>query len=144
MRGMEPSPPDRVLQAYAALWGETDRDRRLALIAQCLTEDAEILGPGYRFTGHRDVSDEVERFHRSEPGARAVIASGFALHHDVGRFAIALVDPQGNLMAEGEDIVEFAADGRIARVITFWGALPPVPDAWPRELTTRAAGRGGG
>lgn len=122
-------PAEQVLQAYAAIWSEADRTRRAALLEHCLQPDAEIIGPGYCFRGHQAVSDEVERFHRQEPGYRAVVTSGFAMHHDVARFAVAVLDPQGKAVAEGEDIVVLGADGRIARVITFWGALPPVPSA---------------
>jgi hypothetical protein len=126
---------EATLLAYAAIWSEADRSRRCALLAQCMTEDAEVLGPGYRFKGHRAISDEVERFLRVERGARAVFASGYVVHHNAARFAIAMLDPAGKVVSEGEDVVEFAADGRISRVLTFWGALPCVPAAWPRELT---------
>lgn len=125
---------EEVLHAYAALWVEPDAARREALLAKSLSSDAEVVGPGYRFKGYRAISEEVERFLRHDPGSRPVFASGCAAHHDVARFAIAMVDADGTVVAEGEDIVEFAADGRIARVFTFWGALPPVPQSWPPEL----------
>jgi hypothetical protein len=128
---------DAVLHAYAALWAERDRARRAALIALSLTEDADILGNGYRFVGHAQIDAEVERFHRHDVGARAVLASGVDAHHDVARFAVAVLDAGGKVVARGEDIVQLAADGRIRRVMTFWGELPPVPPAWPDELALR-------
>ena len=138
-----PSPPDDarsfepVLLAYAALWSEADRARRAALLTQSLVGDAEITGPGYHFKGHRAIADEVERFQRDEPGTRAVLASGVARAGGWARFAVAVVDPTGAVVAEGEDVVELGADGRIVRVLTFWGALPPVPARWPPNLVAR-------
>ena len=137
------TPPDDarafelVLLAYTALWSEADHARRASLLTQCLARDAEIIGPGYRFKGHHAISDEVERFHRDEPGTRAVLASGVARVARWARFAVAIVDPTGAVVAEGEDVVELGADGRIVRVLTFWGALPPAPDAWPPSLVAR-------
>lgn len=131
---MNHSRVEEVLHAYAAIWSEPDAARREVLLAQSLLGDAEVIGPGFRFKGHRAISAEVERFLHHDPGSRPVFASGYVAHHDVARFAVAMVNQHGVVVAEGEDIVEFAADGRIARVLTFWGALPPVPESWPLEL----------
>jgi hypothetical protein len=125
---------DDVLQAYAAIWTEADAGRRQALMAQSLAPDAVVIGPGYLFQGYQAISQEVERFMSQDPGARPVLTSGIAHHHRWARFAIAMLDASGRQVLEGEDIIEFGADGRIVRVITFWGALPPPPATWPVAL----------
>jgi hypothetical protein len=129
-----------VLRAYAAIWSEPDPVRRDILMARSLADDAVVVGPGYRFQGSRAISAEVERFLVQNPGARPVLASGFDAHHDLVRFAIAVVDADGTVVAQGEDIAELGSDGRIVRVATFWGALPPVPESWPPELRVPKAG----
>lgn len=131
---MNHSRVEEVLRAYAAIWAEPDAVRRDEFLAQSLLSDAEVIGPGYQFKGHRAISAEVERFLHHDPGSRPVFSSGYVAHHNVARFTVAMLDRQDVVVAEGEDIVEFAEDGRIARVITFWGALPPVPESWPPEL----------
>jgi hypothetical protein len=45
-----------------------------------------------------------------------------------------MIGPDGRLLAEGWDIAEFSNDGRISKVVTFWGALPALPADWPHEL----------
>ena len=130
---------EAVLLAYAALWAEADRPRRELLLQQCLSPDAQIIGPGYHIEGHAAISQEVERFHRDEPGVRAVLASGFILHSHWARFRVALVDPAGAVVAEGEDVVELGVDGRLVKVLTFWGAVPPVPAQWPDALVAPPA-----
>ena len=127
---------EEVLQAYAAIWSEADAASREALMAKSLTPEAEVVGPGYHFKGYQAISAEVERFLTHDPGSRAVLASGFLMHDNLVRFAVAMVSAQGRVVAEGEDIVEIGADGRIVKVLTFGGALPPIPESWPPELVT--------
>jgi SAM-dependent methyltransferase len=116
-----------VLRAYGAVWSERDPAARMALLEQCLVEDAEVIDPDYRLCGRQAVSDDVERFHRETPSFRAALKSGFDAHDGWVRFAVAVLDGDGKVVREGLDVVELADDGRIARVITFWGDLPPVP-----------------
>jgi hypothetical protein len=125
---------DQTLQAYVELWSEPDADRREALVRACLSEDAEIIGPRYRFKGRRAVLDEVARFLRTDPGFRPVLTSGFDAHDGWVRFTFALLDPAGRIVNEGWDLVELDGDGRIARVISFWGPLPPVPHHFPERV----------
>jgi hypothetical protein len=119
-----------VLRAYVELWSEPDAGRREELLRICWTEASEIIGPGYYFKGSKAVQDEVARFHRTEPGFRTVLTSGFDGHGSWVRFAFALLNPQGSVVNEGWDIVEFSRDGKIRRVISFWGKLPAVLADW--------------
>lgn len=128
---------DQTLQAYVELWSEPDAGRREALVRACLKDDAEIIGPGYRFKGHQAVLDEVVRFLRADPGFRPVLTSGFDAHDGWGRFTFALLDPAGQIVNEGWDLVELGGDGRIAKVISFWGQLPPVPEHFPERVLFR-------
>jgi hypothetical protein len=130
---------ERIVLAYAAIWSDPDPKRQRELIAESLTEHARILGPGYQFIGHAAIAAEVQRFNRERPGARAVLASGIDAHHHTARFAVAMVDPGGAVAHEGEDVVLFAADGRIELVLTYWGALPPPPEAWPLRRAQRSS-----
>jgi hypothetical protein len=128
---------EKVVMAYVAIWSEVDVARIEALVKESLTHDAEILGPGYAFKGHAAIVAEARRFLVTQPGTRAVLASGLDGHHDTARFTIAMVSPEGRVTHRGEDIVFFGAGGRIDRVLTYWGELPPVPDAWPSRMALR-------
>jgi len=113
------------VHAYCALWSEPDRKRQADLLRTCWTEDSEIVGPGYRFKGTREVLDEVARFQSDERRYRAARTSGFDQHGVWIRFTIAVLDPRGQVVNQGWDIVELRPDLKIARVITFWGSLSP-------------------
>jgi len=126
-----------VVLAYASIWSESDGTRIEELVAESLTHDARILGPGYEFSGHAAIIAEAKRFSIEQPGVRAVLASGIDCHHDTARFSIAMVAAGGTVLHRGEDIVFFAPSGHIDQVLTYWGDLPPVPEAWPSSLSLR-------
>lgn len=128
---------EQVILAYAGIWSESDPSTQAALIARSLTEGARILGPGYEFTGHAAILAEVQRFNREQPGHRAVLTSGVDAHHNTARFAVAMVNPDGSIPHEGEDIVHFASDGRIELVLTYWGPLPAIPESWSKRVASR-------
>ena len=125
---------EQIVLAYAAIWSESSIQRIHELVEYSLAPAVEIVGPGYRFTGHAEVVAEAQRFAREQSGWRAVLASGIDSHHDMARFSIAMVNPEGITSHLGEDIVFLGNDGRITRVVTFWGALPAVPEAWPQRV----------
>lgn len=112
------------LLAYVRAWSEPSPDVAMALLASCWTEESEIVGSGYYFKGASAVLDEIERFHREQPGHKAIVTSAFDSHGRWTRFTIAMVNPEGTRTQEGWDIVEQDGEGKIRRVITFWGPLP--------------------
>jgi GNAT superfamily N-acetyltransferase len=116
-----------VLRDYEAAWAETQPQRRDALLASCLAQAVEIVGPGYRLRGRQAVSDDVVRFHRERPGWRAVVTSGVDAHSGWARFGVAVKAADGTIAESGVDIAELAPDGRFARIVSFWGALPALP-----------------
>ena len=115
---------EHVLRAYAELWSEPEGARREELLDLCWSEESEIIGPGYHFKGKKSVLAEATRFQKDEPGHRIVLTSAFDWHGNWARFTFALLAPDGSTLNEGWDVVQFAEDGRICRVVTFWGQLP--------------------
>ena len=62
---------------------------------------------------------------RSSRARRSCLTSGVDQHHSQIRFAWAFVDKDGKRAIEGIDIGELADDGRLSRIVGFWGAPPP-------------------
>lgn len=120
-------PGTSALLAYTQAWSAPDLDLAHRLIASCMAEDCEIIGPGYCFVGLPAVLAEIERFHTQQPGAKAVVTSPIDRHGRWARFTIALRAADGRVVHEGWDIVELDAQDKVRRVITFWGALPSTP-----------------
>ena len=131
---MERAVIEEMLKVYFTAFAAEDRHRRIDLLAQCLTEEAEIWGPQKVFKGDESISEKIEGFHARMPGARLVLASGINIFCNTARFAISIVGADGAVIAKGEAVNEFSEDGRIFRVLPFWEALPPVPESWPGHL----------
>ena len=131
---MERAVIEETLKLYFSAFAEHEHSARLALLAQCLTEEAEIWGPQKVFKGYESISEKIEGFQARMPGARLVLASGINIFSNNARFAVAIVGADGTIIATGEAVSEFTEDGRIFRVLPFWEALPPVPESWPSHF----------
>ena len=60
------------------------------------------------------------------PDHRFERTSAIDTHHDVGRYAWALVAPGGDVSVAGLDVVRVGPDGKLRSVHGFFGDLPPV------------------
>ena len=134
---MDDATIQRTLETFFAAFAEHDRVRRLPLLQRCLTEDAEIWGPQQIFRGYEGISDKIDGFHARRPGQRLVLANGWHVFENMVRIGVALVDEGGTMVARGQGAHEFAADGRMRRVLPFWEALPPIPAQWPAEFAVQ-------
>ena len=122
------------LKPYFEAFAEHDPVRRIELLALAMTPDAEIWGPKRVFAGYTEISEKIEGFHRNWPGCRLVLASGINTFNNAGRFACAIVGADGQVLANGQSVVELAQHGRLRKVLPFWDALPPLPETWPSHL----------
>ena len=123
------------LKPYLDAFVEHDSARRLALLEQSLTSNAEIWGPKRIFTGYAEILEKIEGFHKNWPNCRLVLASGIVCFNNAGHFAKAIVGSDGSVLASGHSVVEMAHDGRIRRVLAFWGPQVALPESWPKHLS---------
>ena len=124
----------RALQPYYEAFAESDRERRLQYLSAAMTPDAEIWGPKRVFVGYEQISEKIAGFHKNWAGCRLVLTTGLNIFLNVARLGGAIVGPDGVVLANGDAVIELAADGRIKRVIPFWDVLPPLPAEWPERL----------
>ena len=92
------------MQVYFTAFAEKDREHRLALLAQCLTEDAEIWGPQKVFKGYESISEKIDGFQGRMPGARLVLASGINVFLNNARFAVAILGADGAVLRTGDAV----------------------------------------
>ena len=130
------------LKPYLGAFVEYDSARRMDLLEQSLTSNAEIWGPQRVFTGYAEISEKIEGFQKNWPGCRLVLASGVVSFNNAGHFAKAIVGSDGLILASGYSVVELAPDGRIRRVLAFWGPQPSLPKSWPTHYSVQPS-RGG-
>jgi len=126
------------LKPYYEAFAEQDEGRRMKLLSEAMTPDAEIWGPQRVFAGYEQISQKIAGFHQNWPGCRLVLATGLNIFLNSARLGGDIVGSDGVVRAQGEALIELAQDGRIQRVIPFWEPLPPLPADWPRSLAAPA------
>lgn len=110
---------DRHLQAYC----EPDAARRAALIAQSWTTDGQLVDPPFDGAGHDGIAAMAEVVLTHYPAHTFRRTTVVDAHHTFARYGWALEAPDGTVAVTGTDVVELAADGRLQRVVGFFGDL---------------------
>ena len=116
---------DARVAAYDAAWNAPDQEARSRLLEESLTSDAELIDPDHGpVRGRTAINERIAGFSDRFPGARVSITSDVDEHNGFARYGWTITDREDNSVLEGIDIVERAEDGRIKRVIMFFGPLP--------------------
>ena len=113
-----------VVEAYEAVWNETDGTKRMALLERAWADDGLYVDPVSEGRGRDALDAIIAGFQKQAPGARIVRTSGIDQHHNQIRFSWSMVRDDGSIAIAGIDAGELADDGRIARIAGFW-AEPP-------------------
>jgi hypothetical protein len=113
---------DGALSAYC----DPDRARREARIAELWAPDGELVDPPLEGRGHAQLSDLADLVLTHYPDHIFRRTSGVDAHHGRGRYAWELVAPTGAVAVSGLDVIEFAPDGRVQRIVGFFGPLPEI------------------
>jgi hypothetical protein len=113
-----------VVNDYMAAWNETDEGKRRALLERCWAADGLYCDPLSDGRGREALNGFIASMQSQQPGARIEIASGIDAHHNQIRFAWSFIQADGMTAIEGIDVGELASDGRLARIVGYWGAPP--------------------
>lgn len=112
------------IDAYFAMWNETDAERRAGHIARAWTPEGRYLDPALEADGYDALSQMVAAVHERFPGHAFRRLSAIDTHHDQARFAWELAAADGTVAVAGIDTAELAEDGRLRRITGFFGELP--------------------
>lgn len=114
----------RAIDAHLAGYCEPDRAQRRALLDGAWAVDGELVDPPLEATGPEAIAELVEAVLAHYPEHRFRRTSEVDVHHDHARYAWELVAPDGSVAITGLDVATFDTDGRLVRVIGFFGDLP--------------------
>ncbi|HEX6342522.1 nuclear transport factor 2 family protein [Umezawaea sp.] len=122
--------PQDAVKQYVHAWTLTDEADIRSALAGCWADDASYTDPSTDpVVGVEGLTRHILGFAEQFPDATMAPTSGLDAHHGVGRFTWLLSSPT-SLVADGVDLgpalpgldfVEFAEDGRIQRVVGFFG-----------------------
>jgi hypothetical protein len=118
--------PDAAVAAYCAAWNTIDRSARDRLLERVWAVDGVYSDPEPTLAaGRAALGDTIAGFQHQHPGAR-FRCSAPQTHHRAMRVGWILLASDGTLLTQGMDFYDLAPDGRISRVVGFFGA-PPAP-----------------
>jgi SnoaL-like domain len=113
------------VDAYVAMFNETDDARRLELTRRAFADDGSFVDPMFSASGGPQAISEVIGGAQAQfPGHVLTRTSGIDAHHAVVRFSWQLADEDGTVTVPGLDIGVIAEDGRLSRIAGFFGPLP--------------------
>jgi hypothetical protein len=110
---------DLHLQAYC----EPDATRRAELVAAAWCADGGLVDPPFEGTGHAAIAGMADVVLTHYPAHTFRRTTTIDAHHGFARYGWALEDADGTVAVTGIDVVETAANGRLQRVIGFFGEL---------------------
>jgi hypothetical protein len=112
-----------IVDAYFAMWNETDPARRRAAIERAWTADATYLDPMFEAAGADGLDALVTGVHQQYPGHRFRLTDPVDVHHDRARWGWEFVSPDGGTtVVAGVDFAVLAPDGRLRQVTGFFKA----------------------
>lgn len=116
----------QLVETYGNAWNEPDEAARRSLLEDAWGDDAVYCDPTAMVTGREELLAHIAGFRQAFDGARIEPTSGVDEHHGWFRFAWRMVDAEGSSPMEGFDVGSVGGDGRIERIVGFFGPFPSV------------------
>jgi hypothetical protein len=114
---------ETVIERYDQAWNAPDAESRSSLLETALSDDCELIEPNGRFVGREEILERITGFADRFPAATVKIVTNVDAHNGFARYGWEIVDADGNLVLEGIDVVETSRDGKIRRILMFFGTL---------------------
>jgi hypothetical protein len=116
----------QLVTAYGDAWNEPDAEARRKLLEDAWGDGATYCDPTASVAGREELLAHIAGFQEAFPGGRIVTTSGVEEHHGWFRFAWKMLDAAGDAAMEGFDVGSVGGDGRIERIVGFFGPFPSV------------------
>jgi SnoaL-like domain len=109
--------------AMMAAWNERDPQAIRSHLDQALSADVQFIDPTIETNGLTDFEANVREFRAKYPNAQCIRTSSIDSHHQVHRYSWE-IKAGGQLIMSGFDVAETDAQGKVRRVLGFFGPLP--------------------
>jgi len=116
-----------LITLYTGAWSEPDRALRQQLLERVWAEDGTYTDPTAQVAGREEFVDHIGGFFERFPGAHFELTSGIDTHHEKLRFSWRMLLADGKVSVEGVDFGELSTDGKLHRIVGFFGPLGPKP-----------------
>ncbi len=123
---------DTHLRAYC----EPDPGTRADLLAAVWAPTGTLIDPPFDGEGLDAIAAMVDVVLTHYAGHTFRRTTAIDAHHTFGRYGWELVGPDGEVAVTGTDIVEIDDDGRLTRIVGFFGPLASAADRAPDQAAT--------
>lgn len=114
---------ESLIDAYCAAWNEPDPGRRDHMLQPIWAVGATYTDPTVYLVGRQQLVDHIGKVLERYPSSRIVRTSVVDAHHGLARFSWKKVLADDRSLPDGVDIVEVGSNGKLQRVIGFFGPL---------------------
>lgn len=108
---------DRHLAAYC----DPDATSRAAAVQEAWNPDGRLVDPPLEARGHQGIADQGATLLSHYPQHRFERTTAVEGHHGFVRYGWKLVDANGAAVLQGVDFAELDVDGKLLRVVGFFG-----------------------
>jgi hypothetical protein len=119
--------PAEAVATYGAAWNETDEGKRRELLTKSWSDDGVYMDPTGRADGRDALVAHIGGFQGMMAGHTISNTSAVDVHGNVFRFSWIMRNGDEDVL-EGMDFGELADDGRISRIVGFFGPFPAPAD----------------
>lgn len=117
---------DELVKKYCAAWNEPDAQHRRELLEKVWASEGTYTDPQSHVEGREALVEHIGRFLKNSPGARIIQSSHADFHHGMFRFAWKFVGGDGKTVMEGIDFGTLGPDGKLQRIVGFFGPIKPL------------------
>lgn len=112
------------IATYGEAWNVDDEGERRKLLEESWADDGVYCDPTGRADGREALVAMISGARQQFGNFRIEQTTGVDEHNGWARFGWRMDAEDGSTMIEGFDVVEMASDGRISRIVGFFGPFP--------------------
>ena len=117
-----------IIDTYLEAYSEVDPERRQKLVELAWDPTGRLVDPPLAAEGHAEIGEQAVAVKTHFPGHSFRRTTGIDAHHEFVRFGWELVGPDGAVAIAGYDVGELADDGRLRRIMGFFGDPPALEE----------------
>jgi hypothetical protein len=114
---------EALIDTYCSAWSDPDPKRRREILESVWADGATYTDPTVHAAGIDALLVHIGTVLARRPSAKVIRTSHVDAHHGVARFAWRVVQADGTTLPDGLDFAEITPDGRISRIVGFFGPL---------------------
>jgi hypothetical protein len=114
-----------VVRAYCGVWGPVNDALRREMLSKIWEPTGVYIDPSIHLVGTEPLARHASALQSASPGSRIVLDSVVDQHHGMFRFAWRRLLLNGESRT-GVDFGELSLDGRIKKIVGFFGRLASI------------------